>query len=80
MIYLISTIIIINVYTHFKILNDEIYLTDKEKRKYFLMLWFLPIIGVLLVHIKLNSSKKFYLYTLCIYIVLKFTYKYILHI
>ena len=67
-------IIFINIYTHIKIVRDDIYFSDEEKTKYILMIWFLPIIGVLISVYRLNINKLFYLGVIIVHGLLRYIY------
>ena len=74
----ITFIILINIYTHIKIIKDTIYFLDKEKTKYILIVWFLPIIGAIICLYRLNINRLFYVGVALVYWFLKYIYYYMI--
>ena len=76
--FFIGAIVIINLYTHDQINKDGAYFLDEEKPKYISMVWFIPLIGALIVLQKLHADKNFYIGVTAVYFLLKFGLYYLL--
>ena len=76
--FFIAGIISLNLYTHLKIHQDDTYFLDEEKSKYFLMIWFIPIIGALIGLQRLHADKNFYIGVTAVYFLLKFGLYYLM--
>jgi len=76
--FFIGAIVIINLYTHDQINKDGAYFLDEEKPKYISMVWFIPLIGALIVLQKLHADKNFYIGVTAVYFLLKFGLYYLM--
>jgi len=76
--FFIGAIIVLNLYTHNAINKDGAYFLDEEKPKYISMVWFIPLIGALIVLQKLHADKNFYIGVTAVYILLKFGLYYLM--
>ena len=69
--FFIGAVVILNLYTHYQIVQDGAYFLDEEKPKQIMMVWLLPLLGALIVLQKLHANKSFYIGVTVIYIALK---------
>jgi NADH:ubiquinone oxidoreductase subunit 6 (subunit J) len=76
--FFIGAIIVLNLYTHHAINKDGAYFLDEEKPKYISMVWFIPLIGALIVLQKLHADKNFYIGVTAVYFLLKFGLYYLM--
>jgi len=76
--FFIGAIIILNLYTHHAINNDDTYLLDEEKPKLMLMVWIIPLIGALISLQRLHADKNFYIGVTVVYLLLKFGLYYLM--
>ena len=76
--FFISSILILNLYTHLKVYQDNTYFLDQEKPKYILMVWLIPIIGALIGLQRLHADKNFYIGVMVVYFLLKFGLYYLM--
>jgi len=76
--FFIAGILSLNLYTHLKIHQDDIYFLDEEKPKYLLKIWLIPIIGALIALQRLHADKNFYIGVMVVYFLLKFGLYYLM--
>ena len=75
--FFIGAIVILNLYTHFKMYEDDAYFLDEEKPSYIAMVWYLPFLGALIAQYRLHADKTFYITVMGIYFLLQFGVKYL---
>ena len=78
--FLIGAIVVLNLYTHYKIYKDETYFLDEEKSFYINLIWFLPIIGAVIVQYRLHADKTFYMTVMGIFFLLRYGLYYIFYV
>ena len=76
--FFISATLLLNLYTHLKIYQDDTYFLDEEKFKYILMVWIIPIIGALIGLQRLHADRSFYIGVMVVYFLLKFGLYYLM--
>ena len=77
--FFISAIVLLNLYTHYKLYRDETYFLDDEKPFHIGLVWFLPIIGAVIVHYRLHADKVFYMSVMGIFFLLRYGIYYIFY-
>ena len=70
--FFIAGVIGFNIFTHYTIYKDEVYMLDEEKPKYVTMVWLLPVLGALIAFQRLHADKNFYMGVMVVYFALRF--------
>ena len=76
--FFIAGVIGFNIFTHYTIVKDEIYMLDEEKLKYILMVWLIPLIGALIAFQRLHADKNFYMGVMVVYFIIRFGLYYLM--
>ena len=76
--FFIAGVICFNIFTHYTIYKDDVYMLDEEKPKYKMMVWLLPVLGGLIAFQRLHADKNFYMGVMIAYFVLKFGLYYLM--
>ena len=80
LLFLISAIVLLNLYTHYNLYSDETYFLDEEKPFYISLVWLLPIIGAVIAQYRLHADKTFYITVMGMFFLLRYGLYYILYI
>ena len=76
--FFIGAIVALNLYTHYQIYSDETYFLDEEKPFHIGLVWFLPIIGAIIVQYRLHADKTFYMTVMGIFFLLRYGLYYVM--
>jgi hypothetical protein len=70
--FIVSALIVFNIYTHDKVNKDDAYFLDEEKPSTIAMIWYLPFIGALIAQYRLHADKTFYMTVIGIFFLLRY--------
>ena len=77
--FYMGVVVLLNLYTYNQLNKDDTYFLDEEKPFYIGLIWFLPLIGAVIVHYRLHADKVFYMSVMGIFFLLRYGIYYIFY-